>query len=308
MSQSTLTIATRESPLALWQAHWVKFQLEKHYPKLTIKLLGLTTVADTMLDTPLQKIGGKGLFVKELEEALLDGRADIAVHSMKDVPMALPDGLCLPVMCEREDPRDAFLALTCDTLDDLPEKAILGTSSLRRQSQLANLRPDILMKSLRGNVNTRLERLIKGDYAAIILAVAGLKRLNLTAYIRSYLSLEQSLPAAGQGVLGIECRSDDETTQQFIAKLNHAETALCVTAERALCRHLGGGCHVPVAAFAEIVDEKLFLRGLVGEPSGAAILRAAHTGHTSEANQLGIDVANELINQGAQAILAALGK
>jgi hydroxymethylbilane synthase len=308
MIKNFLTIATRESPLALWQAHWVKFQLEKHHPHMDIKLLGLTTIADKMLDTPLLKIGGKGLFVKELEEALLDGRADIAVHSMKDVPMELPLGLSLSVMCEREDPRDAFVSIKFDTLEDLPVGAILGTSSLRRQSQLARLRPDIEMRYLRGNVNTRLERLEQGDYAAIILAAAGLKRLNLQKYIRSYLSVEQSLPAAGQGVLGIECRLNDIETQKLIALLDDTKSRLCVTAERALCRRLGGGCHVPVAAYADIVDDKIFLRGLVANPQGTRILRSAHTDHIDNASQLGMKVADELIAQGALDILALLGK
>jgi hydroxymethylbilane synthase len=308
MTKSSLIIATRESPLALWQASFVKAQLEKHHPHLVVSLLGITTTADTMLETPLLQIGGKGLFVKELEEALLDGRADIAVHSMKDVPMELPPGLCLPVMCEREDPRDAFVSLQFDSLDDLPKKALLGTSSLRRQSQLASLRPDIEMKYLRGNVNTRLSRLERGDYAAIILAAAGLKRLNLQQYIRSYLSLDQSLPAAGQGVLGIECRSDDIETQKFIASLNHTESQLCVTAERAMCQRLGGGCHVPVAAFADIVDNKIFLRGLVADPRGDQILRAEHTDILENPVLLGKKVAEDLIAQGGLDILASLGK
>ncbi len=308
MTKSSLIIATRESPLALWQAGWVKTQLEKYHPALVVSLLGVTTTADKMLETPLLQIGGKGLFVKELEEALLDGRADIAVHSMKDVPMELPDGFSLPVMCEREDPRDAFVSLQCDSLDDLPKKALLGTSSLRRQSQLASLRPDIEMTYMRGNVNTRLARLERGEYTAIILAAAGLKRLNLQHYIRSYLSLEQSLPAAGQGVLGIECRSADRETQKLIASLNHTESQLCVTAERAMCQRLGGGCHVPVAAFAEIVDNKILLRGLVANPRGTLILRAEHTDTLENAVPLGKKVADDLIAQGALEILASLGK
>lgn len=306
MTKASLIIATRESPLALWQAHWVKSQLENYYPHLMVSLLGVTTLADKMLETPLLQIGGKGLFVKELEETLLDGRADIAVHSMKDVPMELPPGLVLPVMCKREDPRDAFVSLKFDTLDDLPAGSKLGTSSLRRQSQLAALRSDIEMLHLRGNVNTRLTRLERGEYDAIILAVAGLKRLNLQQCIRSYLSLEQSLPAAGQGVLGIECRADDKATQKLIAALNHEESHLCVTAERTLCKQLGGGCHVPVAAFAEVVDNKLFLRGLVANPRGTSIIRANHTDELEQAVSLGTQVANDLITQGALDILAHL--
>ncbi len=304
MTRSSLIIATRESPLALWQANWVKTQLEKHHPHLAVSLLGLTTIADQMLETPLLQIGGKGLFVKELEEALLDGRADIAVHSMKDVPMELPEGLSLPVMCEREDPRDAFVSLQCDTLEDLPLQAILGTSSLRRQSQLAFIRPDLQMKSLRGNVNTRLNRLKRGEFTAIILAAAGLKRLDLQHCIRSYLSVEQSLPAPGQGVLGIECRSDDKETQKLIAVLNNEKSNRCVTAERALCTQLGGGCHVPVAAFAEMINGKIWLRGLVANSQGTLILRAEHTDTAENAMQLGIKVADDLIAQGALPLIA----
>lgn len=308
MIKSSLIIATRESPLAFWQANWVKMELEKKHPDLSVSLLGLTTVADKSLETPLLKIGGKGLFVKELEEALLDGRADIAVHSMKDVPMELPNSLSLPVMCKREDPRDAFVSLEFNLLDDLPLASVLGTSSLRRQSQLARLRPDIEMKYLRGNVNTRLARLEHGEYAAIILAAAGLKRLNLHSCIRSYLSVDQSLPAAGQGVLGIECRYDDTEIQKLIAFLNDVESSLCVTAERALCRRLGGGCHVPVAAYAEIVDQKIFLRGLVANPQGTVIVKAEHTDTFENAQSLGTKVAEDLIAQGALAILESLGK
>lgn len=306
MKKTSLVIATRESPLALWQANWVKSALEKMHPDLKISLLGLTTVADQLLETPLLQMGGKGLFVKELEEALLDGRADIAVHSMKDVPMELPIGLSLPVMCEREDPSDVFVSIHYDSIEDLPPHAVLGTSSLRRQSQLALIRSDMEMKYLRGNVNTRLMRLENGEYAAIILAAAGLKRLNLQRYIRSYLSMDQSLPAAGQGVLGIECRWDDKQTYELIAPLNHDLTYYCVTAERALCQRLGGGCHVPVAAFAEIVDQKIFLRGLVAHPKGTLVVRAEHTDNVDHAYALGIRVADDLMAGGALTILKSL--
>src|SRR5579862_449484 len=255
MTNPLLTIATRESPLALWQANWVKTRLEHFHPTLKITLLGLTTSGDQL------QAGGKGLFVKELEEALLAGRADIAVHSVKDVPMDFPSGLCLPVFCEREDPRDAFISNHFTFLDELPTQAQVGTSSLRRQSQLYAIRPDIQVESLRGNVNTRLARLDRDEFSAIVLAVAGLKRLNLQDRICSYLSLEQSLPAAGQGVLGIECRTEDKVVQSLIAPLNHAETALCVQAERAMCQYLGGGCHVPIAAYAMFVGKKIHLRG-----------------------------------------------
>lgn len=303
MSRSVLTIATRESPLALWQARWVRARLEQLHPGLTVELLGLTTAGDQITDVPLLQAGGKGLFVKELEEALLSERADIAVHSMKDVPMELPPGLCLPVMCEREDPRDAFISNQFTFLDELPADAQIGTSSLRRQSQLYALRPDVKLENLRGNVNTRLSRLDNNDFAAIILAAAGLKRLNLANRIRSYLSIEQSLPAAGQGVLGIECRSGDKVIQSLISPLNHTESALCVTAERAMCRHLGGGCHVPVAAYATIEKNKILLRGLVARPDGALLLRSEHNGEMNLPEKLGIRVAKDLVQQGAEAIL-----
>lgn len=303
MTKTSLTIATRESPLALWQAEWVKTQLEKLHPTLSIELLGLTTTADKLLEVPLTTVGGKGLFVKELEEALLDGRADIAVHSMKDVPMVLPDGLFLPVICVREDPRDAFISNSYLSLDELPADALLGTSSLRRQSQLMALRPDIKMENLRGNVNTRLRRLDAGDFSALILASAGLKRLNLASRIRTYLSLEHCLPAAGQGALGIECRKDDWETQTLIALLNHRESHLTVTAERAVGKRLGGGCQVPLAAYAEIVDQKIFLRALVASRDGQVILRAEHTDLPDNVETLGNLVAEELLQQGAEKIL-----
>ena len=303
MAKSTLTIATRESPLALWQAEWVKSQLEKFHPSLTINLLGLTTTADKLLDIPLATVGGKGLFVKELEEALLDGRADIAVHSMKDVPMEFPEGLFLPVICEREDPRDAFVSNAYNTFAELPADALLGTSSLRRQSQLAYLRSDVRMENVRGNVNTRLKKLDQGDFTALILAAAGLKRLNYSSRIRSYLSIEQSLPAAGQGALGIECRKEDWETQTLIALLNHQETHLTVTAERAVCQRLGGGCQVPLAAFAEIVEQKIFLRALVASKKERLILRTEQTGSPDHPERLGFLVAEDLITQGAEKIL-----
>lgn len=303
MTRSLLTIATRESPLALWQANWVKARLEQLHPALKVVLLGLTTSGDQITDVPLLQAGGKGLFVKELEEALLEGRADIAVHSMKDVPMELPPGLCLPVICEREDPRDAFVSNEFTYLEELPTQSQIGTSSLRRQSQLYALRPDVKLENVRGNVNTRLSRLDRNDFAAIILAAAGLKRLNLENRIRSYLSIEQSLPAAGQGVLGIECRSGDKVIQSLISPLNHLESALCVTAERAMCKYLGGGCHVPVGAYATILEKRIVLRGLVARPDGTLLLRAEQTGELALPEVIGINVAKELVQQGAKAIL-----
>lgn len=303
---NTIIIATRESPLALWQANWVKARLEALHPQLSVHLLGMTTTADKMLSTPLYKVGGKGLFVKELEEALLSKRADIAVHSMKDVPMELPPGLCVPVMCEREEPRDVFVSNQYESLDELPEGAVIGTSSLRRQSQLLALRPDLKTAFLRGNVNTRLAKLDNGEYAAIVLAAAGLIRLNFESRIRSYLSLEQSLPAAGQGVMGIECRDDDEQTKNLIAPLNDLTSFLTVSAERAMCRYLGGGCQVPIGAFAELAGQQVTLSGLVATPDGQRILRARATAIAERAEELGIVVAKDLLQQGAQAILDTL--
>lgn len=300
-----LTIATRESPLALWQANWVKSQLEKLHPELTIKLLGMTTTADKMLSTPLYKTGGKGLFVKELEEALLNRQADIAVHSMKDVPMELPAGLVVPVMCEREDPRDAFVANQFSSLAEVPSQAVIGTSSLRRQSQLLAMRPDLQVKFLRGNVNTRLAKLDDEEYAAIILAAAGLKRLNFANRIRSYLSTTEMLPAAGQGVLGIECRAEDEPTQNLISKLKHEHSYIAVQAERAMCRYLGGGCSVPIGAFAEVKNNKLSLRGLVAKTDGTKIIRVEMQDSLNNAEQLGIAAAKNLITQGADELLKA---
>jgi hydroxymethylbilane synthase len=301
-----LIIATRESPLALWQANWVKEQLEKIHFGLKVTLLGMTTTADRMLSTPLNKVGGKGLFVKELEEALLDRRADIAVHSMKDVPMELPSGLILPVMCQREDPRDAFVSNQFQNWEELPQGAIVGTSSLRRQSQLCALRPDLVVTPLRGNVNTRINKLDHDEYAAIVLAAAGLKRLGMQKRIRDYLSVEQSLPAAGQGVLGIECRGDDKATQALIAPLNHQESNACVTAERSLCRRLNGGCQVPIAAYAEMRQEKIFLRGLVANENGTTILRSQQYEVAHLAEKIGLEVAEDLLKQGAGDILRAL--
>lgn len=298
-----ITIATRESPLALWQANWVKSQLQLLHPDVTVELLGLTTQADKLLSTPLYKVGGKGLFVKELEEALLAHKADIAVHSMKDVPMELPLGLIVPVMCKREDPRDALVSNDYASLANLPAQAIVGTSSLRRQSQLLAERPDLQTVFLRGNVNTRLAKLDCGEYAAILLAAAGLKRLGFAERIRAFLPTTQMLPAAGQGVLGIECRADDALTQTVIAPLNHLPSFWCVTAERALCRYLGGGCHVPIAAYAELQHERLELRGLVANNDGTRVIRAMLHDHPAQAEMLGIAVAKNLIQQGAQELL-----
>lgn len=303
MTKRHIVIATRESPLALAQAEAVKALLIAHHPHLSVDFLGITTQADKRLDVKLIEIGGKGLFVKELEEALIDGRADIAVHSMKDVPMDLPEGLSLPVILKREEPRDVFVSKQFRSLAEMPSGASLGTSSLRRQTQLLALRPDIELRTLRGNINTRLKRLDEGDYDAIILAAAGLKRLHMGDRISSYLTVEQSLPAAGQGALGIECREGDEHTLALIVALNDPVSNDCVTAERALCRRLGGGCSVPVAAYAQIHHEQLHLRGLVANHNGTRILRAQLKGEREHADSIGTRVAEELIQQGAEKIL-----
>jgi hydroxymethylbilane synthase len=306
MKKTILTIATRESPLALWQANWVKSQLEKNHPQLTVQLLGMTTRADRMPYLSLTEVGGKGLFVKELEEALLDGRADVAVHSMKDMPTELPPGLCLPVMCEREDPWDVFISHRYASLDKVPTGAIIGTSSLRRTSQLLYLRPDLKTQGLRGNVNTRLTRLDAGEFAGIILAAAGIKRLGFQQRIREVLSPEHFLPAPGQGVLGLECRENDIETQQLLTPLNDKTSYTCVSAERAMCKRLGGGCQVPIAAYAEIKQNKLMLQGLVAQVDGKKILHAQYEAALSDAETLGVTVADDLLSQGAGDILRAL--
>lgn len=303
MTKRHIVIATRESPLAIAQAETIKNLLIQHHPHLSVELLGMTTQADERLDVNLIEIGGKGLFVKELEEALLDGRADIAVHSMKDVPMELPPGLILPVISKREEPRDVFVSNLYGSLAQMPSGSSLGTSSLRRQTQLRSLRPDLTFKSLRGNINTRLKRLDQGDYDGIILAAAGLIRLNLGNRIRKYLPTDESLPSAGQGALGIECREGDEQILVLISVLNDPTTNDCVTAERAVCRRLGGGCKVPVAAYAELHHGVIHLRGLVANHDGSRIIRAQRDGKASEADSLGIRVGDELLAQGAGDIL-----
>jgi hydroxymethylbilane synthase len=303
MTKRHLIIATRKSPLALIQAETVKALLMKNHSYLSVEILGITTSADKKLDLMLTTIGGKGLFVKELEDALLDGRADIAVHSMKDVPMSLPPGLVLNVICERVDPRDVFVSDQYQSLSQLPVAATVGTSSLRRQTQLRALRADINFNFLRGNINTRLSKLDNGDFAAIILAGAGLKRLHLTDRIRNYFSIEECLPAAGQGALGIQCREDDDKVLSLIAPLNHESTFLCVSAERAVCEVLNGGCQAPIAAFAEIHHDVLTLRGLVANRSGTRILRAKLKGEKNHAREIGLRVAEVLIQQGAKDLL-----
>jgi hydroxymethylbilane synthase len=301
-----ITIATRESPLAMWQAEFVQSALQRAHPNLIVKLLGMTSRGDQLLDVPLAKVGGKGLFVKELETALLDRKADIAVHSMKDVPMEFPAGLGLGVICEREDPRDAFVSNRYEKLSELPAGAVVGTSSLRRECQLREQRPDLQVNFLRGNVNTRLRKLDEGQYDAIILAAAGLLRLGFSQRIKQSMSVEESLPAGGQGAVGIELRSDDEHTLKLVSVLQHGPTAARVACERALNLHLQGGCQVPIASYAELENEGqvLWLRALVGKPDGSVILRAEGRAERGEAEQLGKSIAQALLDQGAAAILA----
>lgn len=300
----TLRIATRESALALWQANYVKDKLERAHPELNVELVPMTTKGDQILDTPLAKIGGKALFVKELEVAMLEGRADIAVHSMKDVPVEFPDGLMLYTICEREDPRDAFVSNRFNTIDELPDGAVVGTSSLRRQCQIKALRPDLKIVDLRGNVNTRLRKLDEGQYDAIILASAGLIRLEMPERIKQYLPVEFMLPANGQGAVGIECRSDDSQVQQWLKVLEHSETRYRVLAERAMNRGLEGGCQVPIGSYAEIQDDTLSLSGLVGSLDGTKVIRGNIEGSLSDAEQLGSALAKELLAKGADKILA----
>ncbi|MCP5409553.1 MAG: hydroxymethylbilane synthase [Chromatiaceae bacterium] len=306
MSEQTIRIATRKSPLAMWQAEHVSSLLRKEHPGLQVELIGMSTQGDKILDTPLAKIGGKGLFVKELEQGMLSNRADIAVHSMKDVPVDLPEGLHLAVILEREDPRDAFVSNRYKSLDDLPKGAVLGTSSLRRQCQIAEQRPDLKIKSLRGNVNTRLSKLDEGRFDAIILASAGLKRLGFKKRITTLLEPEQSLPAIGQGAIGIECRTDDERVNSLVAPLHDLETALCVVAERAMNNRLMGGCQVPIAGYAVINHNRIYMRGLVGEPDGSRIIRSESSAPATQAEALGASLAEDLLGQGADQVLKHL--
>ncbi|ONG38762.1 hydroxymethylbilane synthase [Alkanindiges hydrocarboniclasticus] len=303
---NTLKIATRQSPLALWQAEHIKARLQDLHPGLVVELVKFVTQGDKILDTPLAKIGGKGLFVKELENALLDGRADLAVHSMKDVPMDLPENLTLAVICERENPFDAFVSNQYLTLDDLPQGARLGTSSLRRKSQIQAYRPDLTIIDLRGNVGTRLGKLDAGEYDAIILATAGLKRLQLESRIKQILPPDLSLPAVGQGALGLECRSNDQAVLTLIAPLSDASTNICIRAERAFNRTLQGGCQVPIAGFAVLENDQLFMQGRVGSPDGQQLLKAEISGAPAQAEQLGQQLAQRLLDQGAGELLAAL--
>ena len=298
-----IRIGTRASALALWQAEWVKAELEKKYPGMTVSLTKIKTTGDKILDVPLAMVGGKGLFVKEIEEAMLANEIDIAVHSMKDVPTFFPDGLHLSCITKREDARDALLSRNDVKFNDLPRGANIGTSSLRRQAQLMSSRPDFVIHQLRGNVGTRLQKLKEGKFDAIILAAAGVKRLGLEANVSEYLSPEISLPAIGQGALGIECRVDDRELNDLISFFNHADSRTCVTGERALLRRLEGGCQVPIACYGQVKDGKLKLSGLVGSVDGKRIVRDTIEGEPEKAEKLGVTLAEKLLSRGADAIL-----
>jgi hydroxymethylbilane synthase len=301
-----IVIATRESALALWQAKYIQARLLTLYPHMDVTINAMTTEGDRKLDASLARIGGKGLFVKELEEALARGEADIAVHSMKDVPMDLLPGHVLAAVPERSDARDVFISNRFSAIEALPAGARVGTSSLRRESQLRCSRSDLVIAPLRGNVPTRLRKLDDGQYDAIILAAAGLKRLGLEQRITAYLSADQSLPAAGQGALGIECRAERSDLLALLAPLDHSATALCVRAERAVARALAGSCNVPLAAYAEISAQTMSIRGYVGAPDGSRVARAVVRGGAAEAEALGLELANRLRAAGAGEILAAL--
>ncbi len=301
-----IIIASRESRLALWQSNHVRDALLRLYPDCDVQILGMTTQGDRILDVSLSKIGGKGLFVKELEAALLEGRADIAVHSAKDVPMVLPGGFAIAAIGEREDPRDCLVSPVAASLAELPAGSVVGTSSLRREAQIRERFPQLRIEPLRGNLDTRLGKLDRGEYQAIVLAAAGLKRLGLGARIRSFMPVEESLPAPGQGALAIECLDGREDLLGWLSPLHDVATAASVQAERALSRALSGSCQLPLAAYAECAGESLELRALVAQPDGRRVIRASGTGHTSDPEALGVTVAEQLCALGARDIIAAL--
>ncbi len=306
MSISNIRIATRESPLALWQAEHVRGELIKHHPGISVELVAMTTQGDRILDTPLATVGGKGLFIKELEHALLNRDADIAVHSMKDVTVDMPEGLALPVIMKRADHRDVFISNRFQSVDKLPPGACVGTSSLRRQCQLRAYRPDLVLKDLRGNVGTRLRKLDEGQFDAIVLAAAGVTRLGFDERIREYLGPEIMLSAIGQGAIGIEMRAEDPDILNIIKSLDDEITKTQLMAERAFSRKLYGGCQLPIAAYARINSDHLNLSGLVGSPDGKTIIRDELDGATSNAESLGLQLAERLLNMGADAILRGL--
>jgi len=301
-----LVIASRESALAMWQARHIQSRLQALYPQTQVEILGMTTTGDQILDSPLAKIGGKGLFVKELEQALADGRADLAVHSMKDVPMHLPEGFAMAAIGEREDPRDAFVSNDYPNLAALPAGSVVGTSSLRRQSQLQSRFPHLQIESLRGNLQTRLRKLDEGQYAAIILAAAGLKRLGLEARIADLIDTEDSIPAVGQGALGIEINATRTDLIAVLAPLNHAETASCVEAERGMSRALAGSCTVPLGAYAERQGDEIHIKGFVASVDGREMLRETLVGSALDPEALGQQLAQKLVARGADRLLAAL--
>jgi hydroxymethylbilane synthase len=304
MTSSPLRIATRKSPLALWQANHVRDALMARNPGLEVELLTMTTQGDKILDTPLAKVGGKGLFVKELELGMLEGRADLAVHSMKDVPVEFPEGLGLAAVLPREDPRDVLISNTYTNIDELPNGARVGTSSLRRQCQLRARRPDLQVLDLRGNVNTRLKKLDDGDYDAILLAAAGVKRMGWEARITELLPPEQFIPAIGQGAIGVEIRRDDQRVAALVAELNDPGTATRIAAERALNERLQGGCQVPIAGYSEIAHGVILLRALVGRPDGSELVQGVISGRPEDAEELGRVLADDLLARGAREILA----
>jgi len=306
LTTKIIRIATRKSPLALWQAEHVAARLKAFFPALETELVTMVTKGDKILDAPLAKVGGKGLFVKELEQGMLEGVADIAVHSMKDVPVEFPAGLHLAVILEREDPTDAFVSNHFQSLADLPATAKIGTCSLRRQCQIKEKLPQTQILSLRGNVNTRLAKLDAGEFDAIILASAGLKRLGMADRITQSLPTTVSLPAIGQGAIGIECRVDDAQVNQMLQVLHHEATHICVRAERAMNARLNGGCQVPIGGFAQLDGELLFMRGLVGSPDGSVIYRAEKQGTIAQAEAIGVAIAEDLLAQGADKILQAI--
>ncbi|HET7199439.1 MAG TPA: hydroxymethylbilane synthase [Burkholderiales bacterium] len=301
-----IVIASRKSRLALWQSEHVAQALRRVYPHCDVSILGVTTRGDQILDRPLAEVGGKGLFIKELEVALEEGRADLAVHSAKDVPMQLPRGFCLAAFTLREDPRDCLVSNLSSSLEALPAGSIVGTSSLRREAQLRERYPGLEVKPLRGNLDTRLAKLDRGECQAMVLAAAGLKRLGLAARIRAMLEPEQSLPAPGQGALAIECREDRSDLRQRLASLEDSATSACVRAERALSRALSGDCQLPLAAYAVVSGTQIRLRGLVAKPDGSRVVRAESSGPISEPERLGATLAGTLRNLGADAILASL--
>lgn len=302
----SLVIASRESALAMWQAQHIQARLQALYPQCEVSILGMTTTGDQILDSPLSRIGGKGLFVKELESALADGRADLAVHSLKDVPMHLPEGFALAATGEREDPRDAFVSNSYTSLESLPAGSIVGTSSLRRQSQIQARFPELKIESLRGNVQTRLRKLDEGQYAAIILAAAGLIRLGLGERIKGFIDPAQSIPAVGQGALGIEINASRQDLIAILAPLNHVDTQLCVEAERGFSRALAGSCTVPLGAYATKQHDSITINGFVASVDGQQMLKETVTGPAQDAEKLGQQLALKLIDRGADKILAAL--